>query len=138
MNMNTSIRRIAIAAGLAVFAAGLGGVGGVGLEGSRASAAAVAQDGFGSATVTVVHSETGKPLAGLPVTVQEVVTPDSDTGQTWVVMTDRMGNANFWTLPEGMYITYVYYNNVMSEPVAFEIIQDFHPFVLLSFNPDID
>ena len=38
----------------------------------------------------------------------------------------------------GNYIAYVYFNNILSEPVEFVIIQDYHPFVRLSFNPDID
>lgn len=110
----------------------------------RAEAATTIQEGWGSATVAVYHSETGAPLAGLPVTVREFVkpgdrSPPAGSGtKGWVVQTDKFGNAEFWKLPEGRYEAFVFYNNVLSEPARFEIIGDMHPYVRLSFNPDID
>jgi hypothetical protein len=91
--------------------------------------------GFGTATVTVLHSVTNQPLARMPVTVRSVISPDSVGAIYW---TDRNGNALITNLLDGRYEAFVDFNNNVSEVVRFEIIGDFHPHVVIHFNPEID
>lgn len=92
-------------------------------------------DGLGSATVTVVRPGSRHPVPGVPVTLLSVLDPE---GKPVVYRTGRSGSVTIVGLQEGAYETYVSYNNQTSEHVRFEIIADYHPFVTLYFNPDID
>lgn len=100
--------------------------------------------GYGSVLVTVIHPVTKERLVNLPVTVKPdrkgmLVTSDPTANRYWVLWTDKYGRADFWGIPEGFYVTYVNYNNVMSEMVKFEVVSGSKPpTVSLYFNPDID
>jgi hypothetical protein len=106
---------------------------GVGTGG--AGVAPVSDVSLGSVTITVLHPITQQPVPRVPVTVLAVIKPE---GKPMVYWTGRNGSVTITNLPEGLYNTYVEYNNQVSETVRFEIIADYHPFVTLYFNPDID
>lgn len=95
---------------------------------------------FGSATAEVRHVFTGQPLAGMPVHVVRIVPPEGDAGGVRIFTTGRDGRALLSPLESGSYECYVEYNNHRSRSAFFEINADtdFHPFVTLLFNPDID
>ncbi len=94
-----------------------------------------APSSMGTATVTVLHSLTFEPLPGLPVTVQRLDIPESTAHVFW---TDRNGRALIRGLEDGFYVVFVDHNGRRSDPERFEIIGDYHPFVTLFFNPDIE
>jgi hypothetical protein len=95
---------------------------------------------WGSATAQVLHELTREPLAGIPVTVVLVDAPADGSTTVRVFKTGPDGTAFLSPLEDGVYETYVDYNNHMSNIERFEIntVTDFHPFVTLYFNPDID
>lgn len=97
-----------------------------------------AQQSWGSATATVLHSVTGEPLAGMPVLVQQIIPPDA--AAIMVFKTDRDGSAFLTPLFDGVYQVWVEWNNNMSNVEYFEIntATDYSPEVFLFFNPDID
>jgi hypothetical protein len=90
--------------------------------------------GQGSVRVTVLHSETGVPLGGMPVTVRRndrdpVARPPLTNDLGWVEITG---------LGEGTYAALVMYNNHISTIEYFKIVGDSRAEVVLFFNPDID
>jgi hypothetical protein len=96
--------------------------------------------GEGSATAQVVHPLTGRPVPGMPVYVVQIADPNTDGAPTFVFKSGPDGSALLSPLAEGVYQTWVEYNNNMSNIAQFEIDgeTDFHPYVTLFFNPDID
>ena len=99
------------------------------------TAAALSAVGLGSATITVVHPYTLEPVPNVPVTIASVIKPETNRP---LYRTGRNGSVTITGLPEGRYEAYVNYNNIVSERVRFEIIGDYHPFVTVLYNPDID
>lgn len=97
--------------------------------------AAASAASLGSATITVLNPYTLEPVPRVPVTVAAVIKPETKLPAYW---TGRSGSVTITRLAEGKYEAYVNYNNITSERVRFEIIADYHPFVTLFFNPDID
>jgi hypothetical protein len=99
------------------------------------TAAAASAASLGSATITVLHPYTLEPVPKVPVTVVAVIKPETKFSPYW---TGRRGSVTITGLPEGRYEAYVNYNNIVSERVRFDVIADYHPFVTVFFNPDID
>ncbi len=104
------------------------------------TAPAVHAAALGSATAEVRHLVTGQPLAGMPVHVILIIPPDGAPGEPQVFRTGRDGRALLSPLEDGSYEVYVEYNNQRSRSEFFVIdgTTDYHPFVTLHFNPDID
>ncbi len=104
------------------------------------TAPAVHAAALGSATAEVRHLVTGRPLAGMPVHVILIIPPDGVPGEPQVFTTGRDGRALLSPLEDGSYEVYVEYNNQRSRSEFFVIDGniDYHPFVTLHFNPDID
>ncbi len=133
--MQSTLRTIATA-GIITLAAGISGA----ARAPVASGTPGPPTPFGSATAEVRHILTGRPLAGMPVHVLLVIPPEGDPGGVQVFTTGREGRAFLSPLESGTYECYVEYNNNRSRSAFFEINADtdFHPFVTLLFNPDID
>lgn len=99
------------------------------------AAGSAAAASLGSATITVLHPYTLEPVPKVPVTIVRVFKPESLPPVYW---TGRNGSVTLTNLEEGRYETFVSFNNIVSERVRFEVIMDYHPFVTVFFNPDIN
>jgi hypothetical protein len=133
--MASTLRTIAICGVLGL----AGGVTGL-APAASAPAASTGVESLGSATAQVLHIVTGHPLAGMPVHVTRIDPPEGGGGGTLVFMTGRDGRALMTPLDDGQYEVHVDYNNNRSNSEFFVIdgTTDYHPFVTLYFNPDID
>jgi hypothetical protein len=104
---------------------------------SGASAAIeTAQQGVGSGTVvvSVFHSETGQPLAHMPVTVRT----NAHQPLRRPPLTNESGTVEITGLMSGSYEALVIHNNHTSNIEPFVIVGDGRVSVALFFNPDID
>lgn len=140
--MKTRVRNVVMAGLVAVCGVGAAVHADVARRQQPTMPRAPATQSWGTATAEVLHAVTGEPLEGMPVVVQQIVSPDPDgtTGGVRVFVTGPDGRAFLSPLDDGIYEVYVEFNNNRSNVEYFEINTDtdFHPIVVLLFNPDID